>query len=128
MSHILQLETPCEMHKGVTKNKPFIYEDNTELRNKDFSNLFTQVLALPPKDTKKAAFSTLCSDLLDYCCHRHLRSPSKKKKKQEHPTLPQKKKKHTGSSFAPFFLELHCTILVTKGQQNSEHASYFNIH
>lgn len=79
MSHILQLETPCEMHKGVTKNKPFIYEDNTELRNKDFSNLFTQVLALPPKDTKKAAFSTLCSDLLDYCCHRHLRSPSKKK-------------------------------------------------
>lgn len=114
------------MYNGVTKNKPFIYEDNTELRNKDFSNLFTQVLALPPKDTKKAAFSTLFSDLLDYCCHRHLRSPSKKKK---HTLLSLKKKtKHTGSSFAQFFLELHCTILVTKGQQNSEHASYFNIH
>lgn len=93
MSHILQLETPCEMHKGVTKNKPFIYEDNTELRNKDFSNLFTQVLALPPKDTKKAAFSTLCSDLLDYCCHRHLRSPSKKKTNKN--TLLSLKKKKT---------------------------------
>lgn len=93
MFHILQLETPCEMYNGVTKNKPFIYEDNTELRNKDFSNLFTQVLALPPKDTKKAAFSTLCSDLLDYCCHRHLRSPSKKKKNT--PYSPSKKKQNT---------------------------------
>lgn len=95
MFHILQLETPCEMYNGVTKNKPFIYEDNTELRNKDFSNLFTQVLALPPKDTKKAAFSTLCSDLLDYCCHRHLRSPSKKK----HTLLSLKKKNKTHRIF-----------------------------
>lgn len=123
MFHILKLETCCETYKGVTENKPYIYEDNTGIQNKDFSNLFTEVLALPPKDTKKAAFSTLYSDLLnrlDYSCHRHLRSPSKK------PTLL--KKNHTGSSFAQFFLEFHCTILVTKGQQNSEHTSYFNIH